>query len=322
MTPKGWSTRRIADLAAINPEQLSAGTSPDYLVEYLDISSIERTGVITETKALRFGDAPSRARRRARAGDLLVSTVRPYLRSFARLQEAPPNLVASTGFAVVRPKSEFESAFIYQHILADEFIEFLKPRMRGGNYPAVTAEDVASYSIALPPLGEQRKIAAILSSVDDAIEATQAVIDQLQVVKKAVMAELLTRGLPGRHTRFNQTELGEVPEEWEVVRVGEVCERMFVGIAQAATHAYVTEGGVPIIRSTNVRANRLRTEEILRINDLFAAEMHSKALRSGDVLSARTGYPELLSSCPRSSMERNASRCSSRDQGHACGANI
>ena len=67
-------------------------------------------------------------------------------------------------------------------------------------------------NLLLPPLAEQKKIASILSSVDEAIEATQAVLDQLHVVKKAMMAELLTRGLPGRHTRFKQTEIGEVPE--------------------------------------------------------------------------------------------------------------
>jgi type I restriction enzyme S subunit len=54
--------------------------------------------------------------------------------------------------------------------------------------------------------------------MDQAIEATQAVIDQLEVVKKPMMAELLTRGLPGKHTRFKQTEIGEVPEECEVGR--------------------------------------------------------------------------------------------------------
>ena len=76
----------------------------------------------------------------------------------------------------------------------------------------------------VPPLPEQRKIAAILSAVDEVIEKTEAVIESLQALKKAMMQELLTRGLPGRHTRFKQTEIGEVPEEWEVARVGEVCE--------------------------------------------------------------------------------------------------
>ena len=85
------------------------------------------------------------------------------------------------------------------------------------------------FRLALPPHREQRKIAAILSSVDDAIEKTQAVIDQVQVVKRGLMQELLTRGLPGRHTRFKQTEIGEIPEEWEIVRLGDVASVTSVG---------------------------------------------------------------------------------------------
>ena len=76
----------------------------------------------------------------------------------------------------------------------------------------------------MPPLPEQRKIAAILSSVDDAIEKTQAVIDQVQAVKRGLMQELLTRGLPGRHTRFKQTEIGEIPESWELLSLGQLID--------------------------------------------------------------------------------------------------
>ena len=142
----------------------------------------------------------------------------------------------------------------------------------------------------IPPLPEQRKIAAILSSVDDAIEKTQAVIDQVQVVKRGLMQELLTRGLPGRHTRFKQTEIGQVPEAWDVCELESLCERMFVGIAQAATHAYA-ERGVPIVRTTNVRENHLDVGNVLYITDEFAREMTRKTLFGGDVLTARTGYP-------------------------------
>ena len=77
------------------------------------------------------------------------------------------------------------------------------------------AGDIERLEIPLPRIPEQHKIAAILSSVDDAIEKTQAVIDQVQVVKRGLMQELLTRGLPGRHTRFKQTEIGEIPESWD-----------------------------------------------------------------------------------------------------------
>ena len=86
----------------------------------------------------------------------------------------------------------------------------------------LNAKIVRTLEVPVPPIPEQRKIAAILSSVDDAIEKTQAIIDQVQVVKRGLMQELLTRGLPGRHTRFKQTEIGNIPKEWEVVRLGDI----------------------------------------------------------------------------------------------------
>ena len=85
------------------------------------------------------------------------------------------------------------------------------------------AGDIERIAIPHPTLPEQRKIAAILSSVDDAIEKTQAVIDQVQVVKRGLMQELLTRGLPGRHTRFKETKIGELPAEWGALPIHTLC---------------------------------------------------------------------------------------------------
>ena len=86
-------------------------------------------------------------------------------------------------------------------------------------------EVLASEIVFLPPLPEQKKIAAILSSVDEAIQATQRVIDQTRRVKEGLLQDLLTRGLPGHHTRFKQTEIGEIPEEWEVILLDSVAQR-------------------------------------------------------------------------------------------------
>lgn len=284
MTPEGWAEHPLSALAEINPEQLGTATPADFQIAYLDIASIERTGVVSNTRVMPFSEAPSRARRVARSDDVVVSTVRPYLRSFARLRSAPPNLVASTGFAVVRPVDRRDSEFIYQHVLSPAFIEFLTPRMRGGNYPAVGAEDVASYIIRVPPPRERRKIAAILSSVDDAIEATQAVIDQLQVVKKAMMAELLTRGLPGRHTRFKMTEIGEVPEEWEVARLETLTHVITKGESPGWQGFEYQREGVLFVTSENVRDAVLELSAPKFIPKEFAAKIARSRLERGDVL--------------------------------------
>ena len=188
----GWKHQRLRDCAWVNPEQLTNRAKPDFLIEYLDIAAIERPGTIGITRTLPFADAPSRARRLAREGDILISTVRPYLRNFARIREAPGNLVVSTGYAVIRPKDLVDGDFLYQHVLSAGFVEFLKSRMSGSNYPAVTAKDVEAYPLTLPSLAQQRKYGAILSSLDDAMAKTRAVIDRAQDVKKALMSVLLT----------------------------------------------------------------------------------------------------------------------------------
>ena len=137
--PDGWGFADLGSLAQVNPAQLASGTDPDYVLEYLDIGAIEQPGIIGPGRTLRFADAPSRARRMVRKGDLLVSTVRPYLRNFARVRQAPDNLVASTGYAVIRPGHGADGRFLYQHVLSSCFVEHLKTRMIGSNYPAVKA---------------------------------------------------------------------------------------------------------------------------------------------------------------------------------------
>jgi len=111
--------------------------------------------------------------------------------------------------------TQAQGAFLRFVMMQGGFLESARELCRGTTSRArLNPQDFLKLRVALPPLQEQRKIAAILSSVDDAIEATRAVIDHLGVVKNAMMAELLARGLPGRHTRFKQTDIGELPEEW------------------------------------------------------------------------------------------------------------
>jgi len=81
-------------------------------------------------------------------------------------------------------------------------------------------ENFKKIFMPLPPFSEQRKIAAILSSVDEAIEKTEAIIEQTEKVKKGLMQQLLTKGIG--HTKFKKTEIGEIPEEWEVKRLSEI----------------------------------------------------------------------------------------------------
>ena len=102
--PAHWEVRRLKYLATVNDEALPETTDPDMEITYVDIGSVDSVAGITGTEDLVFEDAPSRARRIVRQGDIIISTVRTYLKAIARIESTDANLIASTGFAVIRPR--------------------------------------------------------------------------------------------------------------------------------------------------------------------------------------------------------------------------
>ena len=137
--------------------------------------------------------------------------------------EAPHNLIASTGFAVLTPRPEVDGSLIYHHVMAPYFASHLEASMTGQAYPAVRPSDVASYPLLLPPLPEQRAIAAVLDAIDDAIERTEAVIAATERLRDTLLHDLLTRGVPGWHSEWRDVPaLGTIPADWKVEKLGDV----------------------------------------------------------------------------------------------------
>lgn len=190
--PACWEVVRVGNVADINPENLSQTTPPDLELRYIDISAVTEPGVIGGTNVFAFKDAPSRARRLVREGDVLVSTVRPYLRAFARVRSAQPNLVCSTGFAVLRTREGMDGEFIYQWVLTGRFANFLHARTVGSNYPAASASDVADFPIPRPCVEEQTAISSVLAAMDARVEAERGAAERLRAAKSALMHVLLT----------------------------------------------------------------------------------------------------------------------------------
>lgn len=215
---------RLGDVAEINCRQWCPEDSSSIL--YLDLTSVIAPGRLSRPKSIAAEDAPSRARRKIESGDILVSTVRPYLRGFARINDVPDNLVASTGFAVVTPHSNVVGAYLYHHIMTRQFMRHLEVNMTGQAYPAVRPDDVASYRLLLPSLAEQHDIAALLDSIDDSIDHTETVVSTTESLRDALLYRLLARGVPGWHTEWQSVPgIGTVPIDWKVVSL-EDCARV------------------------------------------------------------------------------------------------
>lgn len=112
--------------------------------------------------------------------------------------------------------------------------------------------------ILLPPLPEQQKIVAILSSVDEAIEKTKAIIEQTKIVKIGLMQTLFTRGLPGRHKKFKKTVIGEIPKEWPVAKVGDVCAYIVPG----RNKPKIFDGEIPWITTPDIIGRQVKTSQM------------------------------------------------------------
>lgn len=283
--PNGWRKGRLGDLVLLNPDAWEP--SPNGTIHYLDIASISGPGRIGALTEIASATAPSRARRKARPGDVLVGTVRPYLKAFVRLSNVPDNLVISTGFAVLRPRNAADSEFVYQQVVTDDFQRHVGPRMTGTGYPAVRPKDVADFPILVPPPEERARIAEVLDSIDAAIEHTEAVISATERLRSALLAELLTRGVPGWHTEWKDVPgIGTIPACWEVVRLGEVAGVRY-GLGQPPKES----GGdpVPMIRATNIRRGRITTDELLFLGRDGIPASRSAFLEAGEIVVVRSG---------------------------------
>ena len=220
VVPEGWKETNLSSLVSVDIESLKGNTDPDYKFKYIDISCVSTSSVTPPSQYILFQNAPSRAKRVVRQNDVLIATVRPNLKAFAHFDEDGEDWVASTGFAVLRNKEWADSRFIFNVMLSDDVSGQIDKLVAGSNYPAINSSDVKDLTVLSPPLPEQKKIASILTSVDEVIENTQKQIDKLQDLKKATMNELLTKGIG--HTEFKDSELGRIPKSWEVVTLNEI----------------------------------------------------------------------------------------------------
>jgi type I restriction enzyme, S subunit len=237
--------------ASINEEALSEETAPDFELSYIDIGNVDSSGNIHECITYRFENAPSRARRIVRHGDVIISTVRTYLQAIAPIQNPPENLIVSTGFAVVRPlKGVLEPNYCKYVLREPEFIAEVEKRSFGVSYPAITASDLGDIPIYLSTLEEQRVIAGMLdretARLDELIAEKERLLELLAEKRHALITRAVTRGLNNDAPLcYSGLEwLGAIPAYWETERARwlftERDERTETGEGELLTVSHLT----------------------------------------------------------------------------------
>jgi type I restriction enzyme S subunit len=199
--PDGWTWTTLGEVCEpivhVDPTK-----NPTKTFRYVDIASISNEKFsIVNPKEYTGKNAPSRARKAIKASDVLVSTVRTYLRNIAMV---PPELhgeICSTGLCVLRPMREVaDPGFVFRYVLTDFFVNRLTREQRGISYPAVTDRYVYAQPLPLAPLTEQRRIVSRVEEILQPNRIAKEALSKLPNLLKRFRQSVLAKAFRGELT--------------------------------------------------------------------------------------------------------------------------
>lgn len=222
-TTTGWNSCRLKYVATCNDDVLPESTEDDFEFYYVDISSVTQGTITIPSQPVMFGAAPSRARRRARPADTVISTVRTYLKAIAPVPDAGVEMVFSTGFAVLRART-IEARFLSWLLQSDDFTARVEAGSVGVSYPAVNASDIMAMKVMIPEQNLQLKIADYLdretAQIDTLIAKQEQLIATLRERRVAAVERAVLEGLDKRAHRSASLESApNAPSHWSRARI-------------------------------------------------------------------------------------------------------
>ena len=189
---EGWEYKKLGDICnSLLIERAKKCFDPNDEIRYIDISSIDNINqCLTETSSFRMLDAPSRAQQKVEYGDILISTVRPNLKNIAMVNDDASNLVASSGFCVLRITDVVLRKYIFYYVISDKFTIYLVKLTNGANYPAVKEKDVRKAIIAIPPKSTQLSIVSELDKINELIRIKKEQLKDYDTLAQSIFYEM------------------------------------------------------------------------------------------------------------------------------------
>lgn len=283
--PAHWSALPVKYVCSYNDEVLPESADPGTVIQYVEISDVDQANGLKGSVVMTLRDAPSRARRQVRDGDVIVSTVRTYLRAVAPINNPPENLVVSTGFAVIRPDG-LVPGFARYVLVADGFVGSVIARSTGVSYPAINASDLVRIPVPVPPVEEQNAIASYLDAetkrIDGLIEAKRKLLNSLFELKAVRITEIMT-GAADHVVPTGDVWLPKIPQGWTLKRLKHLGQ-VRSGLAKGKKHDAGTETReLPYMRVANVQDGHLDLSDVAKL-EVAADDVERYSLVVGDVL--------------------------------------
>ena len=192
--PAHWKTDYLKYRVILNGSTLTDKTDDNYEFKYVDIGSVSFEKGIEKYETMLFKDAPSRARRIVKKDDVIISTVRTYLKAIAIIPDEK-DLIVSTGFAVLTP-TKINSRYLGYVVKSEYFINLVSANSVGVLYPSINSNKLINFMIVIPPDNEQEEIADYLdkkiSPIDFLITEKEKLVNKLEEYKTSIIFEYVT----------------------------------------------------------------------------------------------------------------------------------
>ncbi|MCH3960039.1 MAG: restriction endonuclease subunit S [Selenomonas sp.] len=259
-----WEQRKLSTIAEFNPK-----SELPNVFEYVDLESVVGTEMIAH-KITKKSEAPSRAQRLAKTGDLFFQTVRPYQKNNYLYEKPNGNYVFSTGYAQMRPN--INGYFLLASVQTEQFVKNVLDRCTGTSYPAINSNDLSEIIILVPQNNdESRQIGDCVRNLDNLITLHQRKLTHLQAKKKS----LLQKMFPKKGERFPELRFPGFTYAWEQRKLGEVAK---FSKGSGYCKDDLVDKGIPIILY-----GRLYTKyqtKIINV-DTFVAEQSNSVYSTG-----------------------------------------
>ena len=282
---KGWEYKKLGEVCCPKSKIQRAtkcfGGSDEIL--YIDISSIDNSvQEVNSITSFTMSNAPSRAQQKVEYGDIIVSTVRPNLKNVAFIKQHDSNLVASSGFCVLRTTDDIERNYLFRYITSDIFTQHLMKLTTGANYPAVRDLDVRDSTIPLPPKSTQLAIVSELDKINELIRLKKEQLKDFDNLAQSLFYEMF--GDPV------ENEKG-----WEVKKLNEIVSdncSISYGIVQPGDGI---ENGVPVVRPVDMTGTFVYRQGLKNTTKEISESYKRTILKGNEILMCVRGTTGLIS---------------------------
>lgn len=284
--PEEWKVAKLNDVCSLRKESTDPKNVRDLIYVGLEHITpgelnLKQSGTPKEVRSLK---------NIFYRGDLLYGKLRPYLDKCVIANEGG---ICSTDILVFRPNSETSSNYFLASLIHSKpFLDYATMSMTGVNHPRTSWASLREFKFPCPPLPEQKTMAKILSSIQEARVKTETAIDATRELKISLMKHLFTYGpVPLQEADkvpLKETDVGVVPEDWGVVKLGEVCSSSAFG-PRFSADLYDPKGNVATLRTTDMDNDGNINYQTMPLANIDFKKFKHHFLQTADFLITRSG---------------------------------